>query len=310
MTTHAPAYAGPVDVAAHGPYGPGRLDRVSDRPVYPFQGRITADGSSGFPAEPGRYHLYLAYVCPWAQRVAIIRDLAGLQDVVSLSYVDDARDSRGWAFRENRGPDPVNGFRFLSEAYEATEPGYPGHISVPTLWDRQTGTVVSNDYPEIPIDLGTQFAGDGLDLYPEDRRTEIIALDEEIARDLSHAAHGVGRATTQDDYEARRAAVVAALDRFDARLADRRFLFGDDLTASDVQLFVALVRYDLLTNPRNGISERRVADFPNLWRYTRDLYEIPAFRETTDFAAFRPAGPIEHPDDGVTRLAVEPRPIW
>nr|WP_062341552.1 glutathione S-transferase C-terminal domain-containing protein [Herbidospora sakaeratensis] len=302
MTTHAPAYAGPVDLAAFGPYGPGRLDRVSDRPVYPFQGRITV--------EPGRYHLYLAYVCPWAQRVAVIRDLAGLREAVSLSYVDDARDSRGWAFRENRGPDPVNGFRFLSEAYEATEPGYPGHISVPTVWDRRTGTVVSNDYTTIPIDLGTQFTADGIDLYPADRRTEIIALDAEIARDLAHAAHGVGRAATQDEYDARRAAVVATLDRLDARLAGSRHLFGDDLTASDVQLFVALIRYDALTNPRNGISERSLADFPNLWRHTRDLYELPAFRETTDVAALRPAGPTEHPDDGVTRLAVEPRPIW
>ncbi|WP_066363809.1 glutathione S-transferase C-terminal domain-containing protein [Herbidospora mongoliensis] len=306
MTTYAPVYAGPVDVATFGPYGPGRLDRVSDRPVYPFQNRITADGSSGYLAEPGRYHLYLAYVCPWAQRVAIIRDLAGLQEVVSLSYLDDARDSRGWAFRENRGPDPVNGFSFLAEAYEATEAGYPGHISVPTLWDRQTGTVVSNNYPEIPIDLGTQFGGTGLDLYPEASRAEIIAFDEEIARDFSLAAHGVGRAATQEEYEERRAAVIATLDRFDARLAGSRYLFGDDVTASDVQLFVALVRFDLLTNPRNGISERRLTDYPNLWRYARDLYRIPAFRETTDFAAFQPAGPIVHPDDGVTRINVEP----
>jgi hypothetical protein len=109
-------------------------------PVDRFQGRITADGSSGYRAEPDRYHLYISWGCPWAQRTAIVRKLMGLQDVVSLSYVDDRRDGRGWAFRERRGPDPVNGFRFLAEAYEITEPGYDGHVSVPVLWDRASST--------------------------------------------------------------------------------------------------------------------------------------------------------------------------
>ncbi len=173
MTTHAPAFAGPVDVAAFGPYGPGRLDRRTDRPVYPFQDRITADGSSGYRAEPAATTCTSPTSARGPSGWPSIRDLAGLQDVVSLSYVDDARDSRGWAFRENRGPDPVNGFTFLAEAYEATEPGYPGHISVPALWDRQTGRVVSNDFPVIPFDLATQFAAfapTGADLYPEDLR--------------------------------------------------------------------------------------------------------------------------------------------
>ncbi|WP_061292981.1 glutathione S-transferase C-terminal domain-containing protein [Herbidospora cretacea] len=310
MTTHAPAFASPADVDAFGPYGPGRLDRRTDRPVYPFQDRITADGSSGYPAEPGRYHLYLAHVCPWAQRVAIIRDLAGLQDVVSLSYVDDARDSRGWAFRENWGPDPVNGFTFLAEAYEATEPGYPGHISVPALWDRHTGRVVSNDFPVIPFDLATQFAAfatAGADLYPEDLRAAIQALDEEIARDVSAAGHQVARAATQEEYEERRARVTEALDRLDARLAGSRHLFGDRLTESDVQLFVALVRYDLLTNPLAGIGEERLTDYPHLWAYARDLYRIPAFRETTDFAAFRLTTRPAYVGDGPARVTVEPR---
>src|SRR5262245_52893225 len=122
-------YADPVDYDKYGMYGPGRgfeAGAAFNRPRYPFQGRITADGSSGFRAEPGRYHLYISWGCPWAQRTAIVRKLKKLEDVVSLSYVDDYRDARGWAFRERRGPDPVNGFAFLREAYEATEPGYPG----------------------------------------------------------------------------------------------------------------------------------------------------------------------------------------
>ncbi len=146
------------------------------RPAYPFQGRITADGSSGYPAEAGRYHLYISWACPWAQRTAIVRKLLGLEDVISLSVVDPIRDGRGWAFREgpDHGLDPVNGFAFLREAYEATEPGYDGHISVPVLWDKQAGRIVSNNFPDITIDLDTQFgrwADPDVQLYPAELRT-------------------------------------------------------------------------------------------------------------------------------------------
>ena len=191
MTTTAeraasPRYASPVDFDAYGQYGAGRgfdQGQAFQRPRYPFRGRITADGSSGYRAEPGRYHLYISWGCPWAQRTAIVRKLKGLDDVVSLSYVDDVRDGRGWAFREHRGPDPVNGFTLLAQAYEATEPGFPGHISVPVLWDRQTAAIVSNNFPDITIDLGTQFGAWGdpsVDLYPAALRGEIDALNERI----------------------------------------------------------------------------------------------------------------------------------
>jgi glutathione S-transferase/putative glutathione S-transferase len=145
-----PGYASPVDFGQYGHYGQGRgfdAGQAFQRPRYQFRGRITADGSSGYRAEPGRYHLYIAWGCPWAQRTAIVRKLKGLEDVVSLSYVDDQRDGRGWAFRERRGADPVNGFTLLADAYQATEPGYDGHVSVPVLWDRETGKVVSNNFP-------------------------------------------------------------------------------------------------------------------------------------------------------------------
>ncbi|MEV7804070.1 glutathione S-transferase C-terminal domain-containing protein [Microbispora sp. NPDC088329] len=217
----------------------------------------------------------MSYTCPWAQRAAIVRDLAGLRDVVSLSHVDDERDVRGWAFRERRGPDPVNGFTLLAEAYEATEPGYPGHISVPVLWDRRTNRIVSNYFPDIPVDLGTQFAEWATaDLFPEDLRDDIETLDEEIARDLSQGVHLVARASAQEDYEVLRRRVLAALDRFDARLAGRRYLFGDRLTESDVQLWVVPARYDLLHNPRAGIGERPLTAYPNLWPYARDLSQV------------------------------------
>ncbi|HEY1321527.1 MAG TPA: glutathione S-transferase, partial [Streptosporangiaceae bacterium] len=179
QTSKAPRFASPVDYEAFGEYGPGRgfnRGQSFQRPRYRFQGRLTTDGSSGYPAVPGRYHLYISWGCPWAQRTAIVRQLAGLADVVSLSYVDDTRDGRGWAFRERRGADPVNGFTLLAQAYEATEPGYDGHVSVPVLWDRETGKVVSNNFPDITIDLGSAFGTSPMDLYPGPLRPEIDAL--------------------------------------------------------------------------------------------------------------------------------------
>ncbi|MFG1944038.1 glutathione S-transferase C-terminal domain-containing protein [Nonomuraea sp. NPDC048826] len=280
------AYASPVDHVAYGHYGPGRLHLSPqwNRPLYPFQGRVSADGSTGFRAEPGRYHLYAAWVCPYAHRVAIVRKLKGLEDVISLSYVDDERDGRGWAFRERRGADPVNGFTLLEQAYDATEKGYGGHISVPVLWDRHTGAIVSNNFPDITIDLATQFeqwAGSSADLYPAELRPEINKLNAWIYHDVNAGVSRVGRAGTEDDRERERHVVVSALERLDAQLAERRFLTGDTITESDVRLWVTLARFDE-HNRGHLISERKLADFEHLWPYARDLYQRPAFRETTE----------------------------
>jgi putative glutathione S-transferase len=287
IDTRTPAYASAVDHAAYGHYGPGRLHLSPgwNRPIHPFQGRITADGSSGFPAEPGRYHLYLSWVCPYAHRAAIVRRLKGLEDVVSASYVDDERDGRGWAFRERRGPDPVNGFTLLEQAYDATEKGYAGHISVPVLWDRRSGAIVSNNFPDITIDLATQFerwAGGSADLYPEALRPQIDELNAWIYRDVNTGVSRVAHAGTEHDRERERHTVVAALERLDERLAERRFLTGDTLTEADVRLWVTLARFDAEYNRGHLISERELADFEHLWPYARDLYQRPAFRETTE----------------------------
>ncbi|GAA1852366.1 hypothetical protein GCM10009836_35540 [Pseudonocardia ailaonensis] len=260
----APRYASPADPTVHGEY---RIVRRpgDDRPLYRFTGRITEDGSSGFRAEPGRYHLYAGWFCPWSQRVTLEHALHGLEDVVSVSYVDDSRDGRGWAFRETHGPDPVNGFTLLREAYEATEPGFDGHISVPTLWDRETGRVVSNDYPTIGIDLATRFRqwDNGTDTYPEELRAEIEELDGDLVPTL-----GQGLPTE-------------LLDRLEARLTGRRFLVGEQLTEADVRLWVHLARH------APGLEGH-----PAVRAYARDLHELPAFTATTDFATFtarRPA---------------------
>jgi glutathione S-transferase/putative glutathione S-transferase len=320
MTTTAeraasPRYASPVDFDAYGQYGAGRgfdQGQAFQRPRYPFRGRITADGSSGYRAEPGRYHLYISWGCPWAQRTAIVRKLKGLEDVVSLSYVDDQRDGRGWAFRARRGPDPVNGFTLLAQAYEATEPGFPGHISVPVLWDRQTAAIVSNNFPDITIDLGTQFGAWGdpsVDLYPAALRGEIDALNERVYETVNDGTYRVAGATTQQDYERLRGRLTGTLEYLEERLSSSRYLFGPAVTEADVRLWPTLARFDLGYNPMAKISARRLVDFPVLWAYARDLYQRPAFRETTEFSSFARFGTGPVPsfvNEADWRIPVEP----
>ena len=311
----APRYASPVDYDRYGHYGQGRgfnHGASFNRPRYRFQGRITADGSSGCRAEPGRYHLYIAWGCPWAQRTAIVRKLKGLDDVVSLSYVDDVRDGRGWAFRERRGADPVNGFTLLAEAYEATEPGYDGHVSVPALWDRESGKLVSNNFPDITIDLGTQFgdwASPAPDLYPPDLRAGIDAMNDRVYETVNNGTYRVAGATTEADYTELRRRLTGTLTMLDERLAGQRYLFGAGVTEADVRLWPTLARFDLGYNPLGKISERRLVDYPALWGYARDLYQRPAFRDTTDFASFARFGSGPAPsffNDAPWRIEVEP----
>ncbi|MGP4103603.1 glutathione S-transferase C-terminal domain-containing protein [Nonomuraea sp. KM90] len=287
VTTGTPIYASPVDHVSYGQYGPGRLHLSAGwtRPVYPFQDRITADGSSGYRAEPGRYHLYAAWVCPYAQRVAIVRKLKGLEEVISLSYVDDERDGRGWAFRQRRGADPVNGFTLLEQVYDATEKGYPGHISVPVLWDRRQGRIVSNNFPDITIDLATQFeewATTSADLYPEPLRPEINKLNAWLYHDVNTGVSRVARAATGEERADERRRVLSALERLDERLAGQRFLTGDTVTEADVRLWVTLARFDSEYNRDHLISEGDLSGFEHLWGYARDLYQRPAFGETIE----------------------------
>jgi putative glutathione S-transferase len=294
--------ASPVDFATFGDYAPPAAKpapavawspSATDpaafaRPKYRFQGHITADGSSGYRAEPGRYHLYISWACPWAQRSAIVRSLVGLEDVVSLSAVDPIRDGRGWAFREGagHGPDPVNGFEFLREAYLWTEPEYDGHVSVPVLWDRQTSQIVSNNFGDITLDLGSQFdewATSPRDLYPADRHAEIDALNARIYETVNDGVYRTGFAGSQEQYDSQVVRVFATLDELDERLSGRRFLFGDEITESDIRLFVTLARFDAVYYSHFKVNLRRVVDYPGLWRYARELYAIPAFSSTTKF---------------------------
>jgi putative glutathione S-transferase len=284
--------ASPVDFETYGDYAPppGAYVQRGDIATltYPIDDRVTDDGSSGFRAEPGRYHLYYSLYCPWAQRPLIALKLRGLDAVVTSSAVDPVRDGRGWAFRDGRGhgPDPVNGFALLQEAYLATDPTFVGHISVPALWDRVEGRLVSNHYATMIVDLETQFAewaDPAVDLSPEARRDEIDAVNAEIVGSLATATYQAMGATTQARYDEVVDRVYASLAQFDERLSSQRYLVGDALTDADLLLYVQLVRFDTVAVPLGRLTRRRLVDHPNLWAYARDLYQRPAFRDATDF---------------------------
>jgi putative glutathione S-transferase len=259
------------------------------RQAYTIQDRFTADGSSGFPAEAGRYHLYVSLACPWAQRALIVRRLLGLESTISMSAVDPIRDERGWAFREGpgHGPDPMCDFRFLSEAYLRTDPSYTGRYTVPCIWDRVTQRLVTNNFPDITIDFETQFTAyhrpDAPDLYPEQLRAEIDAVNAVIYEDVNNGVYKAGFAASQQAYELAVAALFERLDWLEARLAHQRYLVGRQLTEADIRLFPTLVRFDSVYVGHFKCNLRRLVDYPNLWGYTRDLYRRPGFGDTVDF---------------------------
>ena len=259
------------------------------RQKYSIRDRITADGSSGFPAEAGRYHLYVSLACPWAHRAIIVRRLLGLEDVISMSVVDPIRDERGWAFREGsgHGPDPVCNFRFLSEAYLRTDPSYTGRYTVPCIWDRVTGRLVTNNYPDITIDFETQFTAfhrpGAPELYPPRLRDEIDAVNAVVYDDVNNGVYRAGFSTAQDKYEAAVDALFARLDWLEARLSGQRYLVGDRLTEADIRLFTTLVRFDAVYVGHFKCNLRRLVDYPALWAYARDLYGRPGFGETVSF---------------------------
>jgi len=253
-----------------------------------FTDRITADGSSGYIAEPDRYHLYVSLACPWAHRCIIVRELLGLGEVITMSVVDPIRDERGWAFREGRGhgPDPINGFQFLSEAYLSTKPDFQGRYTVPALWDRKTSRLVTNDYPDLTLQLQTGFAAfatPGVELYPEALRAEIDAINEIVFHNVNNGVYKAGFATTQAAYEHAVDALFETLDDLETRLAGQRFLVGDQLTEADIRLFTTLVRFDAVYHGHFKCNLRRLVDYPNLWGYARDLYQRPGFGSTVDF---------------------------
>jgi putative glutathione S-transferase len=250
-----------------------------------FRDWVTADGSSGYRAEPGRYHLYVAIACPWSHRAVIVRKLKGLEDAIGVSWIHPYRDERGWAFPGGEFTDDLHGWDFLSEAYDATVDDYDGRVSVPVLWDKETGRIVSNESADIIRMLGSEFDewGDpSVDLYPEDLRAEIDELDDWIYANLNNGVYQAGFAESQEAYDAAYGRVARILPELEERLSSRRYLTGDRITEADWRLFVTLVRFDAVYHTHFRCNGVRIAELPNLWGYTRDLYQQPGVAETVD----------------------------
>jgi putative glutathione S-transferase len=281
-----------------------------------FRNRITSDGSSGYLAEPGRYHLYVSLACPWAHRSIIARRLKKLEDVIGLTVVDPIRDERGWAFRDGPGHtvDTVNGFNFLSEAYLATDPTYTGRFTVPALWDRRTHSIVTNDFHVLSTMLETEFeayADRSVDLYPIPLREEIDAVNEAVFEDINNGVYKAGFAVTQEAYEAAVQTLFDRLDWLEERLSSQRFLVGHQLTDADIRLWVTLVRFDAVYYGHFKCNLNRIVDYPNLWGYARDLYQRPGFGDTVNFDHIKRHYYMTHANINPTRIVpLGPRVDW
>jgi putative glutathione S-transferase len=262
----------------------GRFVRQDDA----FRGWVRADGSTPYPVESGRYHLYVSLACPWAHRTIIVRALKGLEDAIGMTVVDPIRDELGWAFRDGDGSttDPVNGFHYLAEAYRATDPNYHGRVTVPVLWDTRTKRIVSNSDDDIMRMFETEFdmlARHDVDLYPREHHAEIERLNELIYQTVNDGVYQAGFAATQEAYEPPARRVFETLDLLDARLADRRYLFGPNTVETDWRLFVTLVRFDAVYFGHFKCNLRRIVDYPNLSGYLRDLFQVRGVAGTVNF---------------------------
>lgn len=272
-----------------------------------LRGWVTEDGSSGFPAEKGRYHLYVSWACPWAHRTIIVRKLKRLEGVIGMTVVDPIRDDRGWAFREGPGhsTDPINGFQFLSEAYRATDPQYAGRVTVPVLWDIQTKRIVSNSDDDLMRMFNKafdRFTDSRLDLYPEALRNDIDELNAFIYENVNDGVYRAGFATSQAVYEEAARRLFDALDRLETRLRDRRYLFGPQFVETDWRLFVTLVRFDAVYHGHFKCNVRRIRDYPNLFGYLKDLYQTDGIADTVNFDHIKRHYYVTHDDINPTRI--------
>lgn len=281
----------------------GGFERQDDA----FRGWVTVDGSSGYPAEPGRYHLYVSWACPWAHRTIIARRLKKLENVIGMTAVDPIRDDRGWVFREGPGhsTDPINGFRFLSETYKATDPNYNGRVTVPVLWDIKTKRIVSNSDDDIMRMFNhafDRFTDSRLDLCPEALRKEIDELNTFLYENVNDGVYRAGFATSQRAYEKAVRRLFEAFDQLDARLRDRRYLFGPRFVETDWRLFVTLIRFDAVYHGHFKCNLRRIMDYLNLSGYLRDLYQTDGIADLVDFDHIKRHYYITHTDINPTRI--------
>jgi len=257
-----------------------------------FRNWITPDGAAGpsgeggFEAEPGRYHLYVSLACPWAHRALIFRAIKGLADMISVDVVHPDMGSQGWVFDDSypgATRDTVNGKQRLYEIYLKAQPDYTGRVTVPTLWDKQRETIVSNESAEIIRMLNSAFDHLGAfesDYYPEALRADIDEINARVYSMVNNGVYKCGFATSQAAYEENFSPLFDTLDHIEDRLSRQRYLVGDRLTEADWRLFTTLVRFDAVYYSHFKCNLRRIADYPNIWGYVRELYQTPGIAET------------------------------
>lgn len=267
----------------------GRFERSQSQ----WRDWITVDGkpakgrSRGFKAEPGRYHLYISLACPWAHRTLIFRTLKKLEKVISVSVVNHLMLENGWTFQIEDGAtgDTLYGLDFLHQIYTKADPAYSGRVTVPVLWDKKEQTIVSNESSEIIRMLNSAFDAWGdaaVDFYPPALRSEIDAVNAQVYGAVNNGVYRAGFATNQAAYDEAFGELFAALDSLEARLSRQRYLVGDHITEADWRLFTTLVRFDPVYVGHFKCNLRRIADYPNLSNYLRDLYQVPGVAQTVD----------------------------
>ena len=257
-----------------------------------FRNWVTPDGENApsgkaFKAEAGRYHLYVSYACPWAHRTLIFRKLKGLEDMISVSVVNHFMGAQGWTFHEGDGviPDPILDAEFLHEVYTASDYTFTGRVTVPVLWDKKTKAIVSNESSEIIRMFNSAFDHLGAkpgDFYPEALRAEIDEVNERVYHTVNNGVYKSGFATTQEAYEDAVVELFDTLDWLEERLSKQRYLVGDQITEADWRLFTTLLRFDAVYVGHFKANLKRIVDYPNLWAYTRELYQVPGVKSTVN----------------------------
>ena len=278
------------------------------RPNTTFRNKITADNSSGFKAETGRYHLYISWACPWAHRTAIMRKLKGLEDAIGLSVVAAVIDQNSWEFSDSEPgciPDTINDTNYLWQLYLKADSDYSGRVTVPVLWDQEKNTIVNNESREIIRMFDTEFNGiakNDLNLCPEDLKDSIEKTLDTIYQPINNGVYRAGFAGSQLAYEEGVKDLFAALDYWENILSKQRYLCGDRLTEADICMFTTLLRFDLVYYVHFKCNLRHIWDYPNLWNYLKDIYQYPGVKETCNFDHIKRHYYMSHPNVNPTKI--------
>ena len=277
----------------------GQFNRQEDS----FRSFVRNDSSSESPALANRYHLYASLACPWAHRVIIVRKLKGLEKIIGMTIVDPVRDEKGWRFTEE--PDPINNFEYLKQAYIASDPGFDARVTVPVLWDCIKQKIVNNSEDDLTYMMNTEFEDFSLtqlDLHPENLRTEIEELERIIYENINNGVYQAGFATTQSAYELAVEKLFKTLDFLEDRLSNSQYLFGSQIVECDWRLFVTLIRFDAVYHGHFKCNQRRIIDYPNLYRYMCELYQLDGISSTVNFDHIKRHYYMTHPEINPTRI--------